>query len=657
MTPRQSPTATLERVVVAILTADPTGERSAAIDAVLAVTRTHRGRAKLDRELSSNPTRLTGADPSLSLPAQHLVRALATRGFTQVAVPACPSCQRLELLTGQGPGEVRLCDNCSRHAKAALCSTCGTAPGQHRRSSGAFYCDGCKPSGDNRHSCATCGSRGTLRGNGTNRQCRTCSPASFPGCHRCGDGTTNIRYHQGQPICPSCYRAMRTTPRPCAACRERRLLPYRVDGRDVCATCAGHPAVFACTDCGSDADAVPGQYCPHCLLARAVDRLLSGPDGRINPRLLPLRGYLLDACTRPATLRRWLSQAGSARIVRAMARGDLEVSLDAIARLPQTPTTGYTAALLQTAGVVPTANFERLRLEVWETDALDRMSDPAARRIARQYASWVLNPRFATTDTASPVEEWQRHHGSKRRLRAVISLLEMVDARGKTLATFPQRDYDGYVGVAGRDADHLAVFLAWARTRHLTVLSGTPLPARSHRPALGDDERRAAARALLHDRTLDTGTRLIGLLAVTYGISIARLVGLPLDRISSTAQAVTITFGVDPLHLPDKIAALARDHLAQADSPFRNQQWVFPGRRPGEHLAARSARRRLSSAGIETSAAQTSALLSLARSAPAAVLADLLGISASRAATLATAAGRDWVDYPRLRQTAAEAEH
>lgn len=486
-----------------------------------------------------------------------------------------------------------------------------------------------------------------VRGSGTWRLCRDCSPESFPACGRCGARPANIRRHLAEPICPPCYRAIRTTPRFCAACQTRRLLPYRIDGKDLCADCAGKPRLFACVVCGSDSDPLPGQRCPTCLHIARVDRFLTGLDGRIDPRLVPLRDYLVGACTRPATTRRWLSQSASARIVRAMVTGDLELRLETLARLPQTPATGYAAALLQTAGVVPAANYERIRLEAWQAEALTRITDPRARRIAKQYANWILNPRFTTPGTRETVDEWQRHHGSKQTLTAVIDLLETITTSGHTLATWPQREHDRYIA-AKPVGQRLVGFVSWARAQRLTTLKMTNTSARTRRPTLAQEQRSAIARRLLRDQTLASSTRLVGLLTVIYGIPVTRIVTLKSDQITESGQHLAITLGTDPLTLPDPIAYIVREHLATNSSTFANPEWLFPGRRPGDHLSARVARTQLTRAGIETRAAQTSALLDIARHTPRSVTADLLGISIRHASELADDAGRDWATYPSL---------
>jgi hypothetical protein len=441
---------------------------------------------------------------------------------------------------------------------------------------------------------------------------------------------------------------MRTTPRPCRSCGDLRLLPYRIGGEDVCADCAGQPRPFACAVCGSDSEPLPGPRCANCLHTARVDRLLTGPDGCSDPRFTSLRDYLVGSCTRPETTRRWLSQSASARIIKSMVAGELDISLEALARLPQTPATGYTAALLQTAGVLPSVNFERIRLEAWQADAFIQMTDPAARRIAKQYASWILNPRFTEPGTRATVDEWQRHHGSKQTLVAVIDLLGTISTCGHSLATWPQHELDRHLA-EGTISVRVVGFLSWARTQRLTTLTITPTPTRTRQPAIADDRRWEAARRLLHDETIGSSMRLIGLLTVVYGIPVTRIVSLTRDRVRDTADSVTISFGADPLTLPTPIASLVRTHLAGIGSPYANARWLFPGRRPGDHLTARTARNRLAKADIEVRATQTSAMLDMARHASRSVLADLLGISIRYASRVATDANRDWSSYPALR--------
>jgi hypothetical protein len=80
--------------------------------------------------------------------------------------------------------------------------------------------------------------------------------------------------------------------------------------------------------------------------------------------------------------------------------------------------------------------------------------------------------------------------------------------------------------------------------------------------------------------------------------------------------------------------------------------WLFPGRRPGQHLHATRLAQRLRALGVEPRADRNTALLQLAADLPPAVLADLLGLHIGTAIHWANEAGADWTTYAAIRATA-----
>ena len=76
---------------------------------------------------------------------------------------------------------------------------------------------------------------------------------------------------------------------------------------------------------------------------------------------------------------------------------------------------------------------------------------------------------------------------------------------------------------------------------------------------------------------------------------------------------------------------------------------LFPGSRPGQHLNPVAFRRDLVKLGIKPYEARKAALFQLAGSAPAPVLAELLGLTDAHAADWARRAARDWTNYIALR--------
>lgn len=340
----------------------------------------------------------------------------------------------------------------------------------------------------------------------------------------------------------------------------------------------------------------------------------------------------------------------AARIIQRMANGQMDITLEAIARLDRTPATGYAAALLQLSGVIPPGNFERARLEIWEADLLDGVSDPTIRRLARQYAAWVINPRFAVDPHTETANQISRQHRSKTELRLVVRFLEKTSELGYELHTLPQRELDDYLlTLGGARRGSLGAFLSWARGQNLTTLSASRPNDSIPRPPLAERDWRLALTRLLTDETIAPATRLVGLFAVLFGLNISTIVALPRARVRVEPDTVAVRLGGDPFILPARIASLMRRHLSEMDRRYPASEWAFPGRHRGKHLEPLGITTRLRRIGVQTASAQATAMLQLARDIPAPVVADLLGFSVERAETWSKATARDWISYPTLR--------
>jgi hypothetical protein len=104
---------------------------------------------------------------------------------------------------------------------------------------------------------------------------------------------------------------------------------------------------------------------------------------------------------------------------------------------------------------------------------------------------------------------------------------------------------------------------------------------------------------------------------------------------------------VDPEAGPRRRALLdrARDRPGLATTAGDRGRWLFPGLRLDAPLHPEQLRRRLRQLGMTARPGRAAALLQLAQTLPLAILADLLGISESRAADWTRAATGDWSRY------------
>ena len=125
---------------------------------------------------------------------------------------------------------------------------------------------------------------------------------------------------------------------------------------------------------------------------------------------------------------------------------------------------------------------------------------------------------------------------------------------------------------------------------------------------------------------------------------------LTLDHVQATASTVRLHLGQEPVILPEPLAGLVRQLTAarQGHAALGDQgtsPWLFPGGQPGRPISAYQLSERLRQLGIRSGQSRSTALFQLATDLPAAILARLLGIHISVAATWQRASAGDWMTY------------
>ncbi|WP_202863561.1 hypothetical protein [Ornithinimicrobium avium] len=163
-----------------------------------------------------------------------------------------------------------------------------------------------------------------------------------------------------------------------------------------------------------------------------------------------------------------------------------------------------------------------------------------------------------------------------------------------------------------------------------------------------DDQRWDAVELLLHDPTLRLYTRIAGLFVLLFAQPLSQVVRMRTDQVTLTERAVQVTFHTVPVQMPAVLDDLLREQLLQRGKSLyvsRDTGWLFPGGNPGQHLATENVRSQLVARGIKPYQNRKAALFQLAGDVPAPVLAELIGITESNAASWAKLAGRDWTSY------------
>ena len=612
-------------------------------------------RTRFARELASKPDLLTSGRSDASPTAYRLIKNLRARGFENIQLPRCSTCGRTKNLPHKDGNGGKRCGTCNRRAATPDWTSCGEVrKSGYRTINGEPYCVRCwKQDSRSHENCAVCGNLGVIVGRPAHGPvCKRCYSSPPVTCAHCRDDRPAAVRNDGKPLCMKCHQSLRKIPRICSNCGEFRITPYLREEGPTCPSCADQYDRGKCAGCGNDRRPLQGNYCAICVAPRLLRILTSDGNGNPHPRLRVLEHYLLRNPENADAVISWIRRSPMARVVHDMATGHIPISLRAIAEHPATGATGYLAALLMESGVVPTENFDRLRLEIWEEEHFAALPNPANRSLLKQYATWIVNPRFTDVAHLSTKDESLRLRQSKAHLSAVCELLGTLGDLDLDLRTVPQRTFDDYVATHGRAGKQLTPFIRWARTQGLTRLHSEYLKSDLGTSGASDDERWAWAKDLLTTEDIGLDMRVGGLLAIIYGTALTRIVSLQRDAVTLEGDITYLSLGTEPIKLPAALGALLRRLLdTKSGADLENNIWIFKGRRAGRHLTTATIRGPLARRGVNLRAARNVALMSLARDLPPSVLAELLGISIYAAERWSAHSGHDWTDYPRVRLT------
>lgn len=109
------------------------------------------------------------------------------------------------------------------------------------------------------------------------------------------------------------------------------------------------------------------------------------------------------------------------------------------------------------------------------------------------------------------------------------------------------------------------------------------------------------------------------------------------------------------IKVPEPLATHVRQLLARRSPNTRKARlttdgrWLFPGADPGRPITQQGLSRRLRRHGVRPGEHRLASLHQLAAEVPAALLADLLGISPTTANAWARLSGGTWASYPEMR--------
>lgn len=142
-----------------------------------------------------------------------------------------------------------------------------------------------------------------------------------------------------------------------------------------------------------------------CVAARLLRPLISNDEGTAHPQMKALEHYFLRNPVNADAVISWIQRSPMECVVHDMANGNTPISLRAIAERHAASDTGYLAALLMEAGVVPTENSITFDSRYGKKSTYRACRIQPNRSLPKQYAVWIVNPRFADIAHLSTQDE------------------------------------------------------------------------------------------------------------------------------------------------------------------------------------------------------------------------------------------------------------
>ncbi|WP_259423516.1 hypothetical protein [Cnuibacter physcomitrellae] len=455
-------------------------------------------------------------------------------------------------------------------------------------------------------------------------------PRSPAECVRCG--RTGVRFATTWPegrICRRCYQRATRLHGTCPGCHVNRLLPGLLAEEPCCVDCAGIPKDFHCARCGREDEPVRIGLCAHCCLTDDLTDLFTDTHGHINPTMLPL----FTALTQQAharSARVWLIvNPHTKALIRDLSRGVAPLEHATFTGHSHPSKVAFLRELCVEHGLLDPVHLDIERFQTW-LDSKLAGAEPDDARLLRQYARWVHLNRMHHLATTGQLKKGT-FLSAKQSTTVALEFLRYIRDRGHSPATCTQTDIDDWL--IGPTTRSLARgFVRWSVShRHLPSLE-FPYRVAKAEPIITQQQRLDhITRLLSPTNALDPDERAAALLLLLYGQPLVRIAQMRLHQLTATETAIIVAFTGDVLTIPSPFDRVIREHLAalphQTTSAHRDNQWLFPGGRPGQHLHQGTLMNKLRNAGVDLRGARNASLRALVLELPAPVVADSLNYS------------------------------
>lgn len=409
-----------------------------------------------------------------------------------------------------------------------------------------------------------------------------------------------------------------------------------------------------CTGCGRDAEFGRLRICAHCRLAEELTDLFDDGTGNIAAPLQPL----LEALSRqknPRSARTWLTvNCHAAQLLRDIAQGKSPLTHETFQNHPYPEKVAFLRELCIEHELLDPVNLDIERFQDWlkaKTNALDNQDA----RLISQYARWVHLHRMRHLENTGKLKTGT-FLAAKQSTTMAIGFLQHLRTRGRSPQDCTQHDIDEWLAGGPTTRSLARGFVRWATQHgHLPVLEFPYRTAKSS-PMISQTQRLAHIAALIGPAAENLGAeRIAALFLLLYGQSLSRISCMTLDRIDDTEGRLTVSFTGDRLEIPAPFDTLVRAHLSALPNTntaaHRQNTWLFPGTRPGQHLHQGTIMNRLRARGINLLGARNASLRALVLEMPAPVVADSFNYSHSVTNRHRREAGAVFSPYIKHRST------
>ena len=463
-------------------------------------------------------------------------------------------------------------------------------------------------------------------------------------CARCRGHYKIVAAWPDGSICGYCYQAAKRTTGICA-CGHQGVLPGVTNDRPACRPCSGVKLNVDCISCGDETEIYSGGRCLRCVLGTTAQRILTNPNTNAIAPQLQIIVDALTAMHRPNSGLTWIRQPHVQSVLCELACHPT-LTHEVFDRLPASRTSNYMRSLLVEHAALPSRDARLARFQTWTVTAQQRITTDEHRKVLARFIRWSLEKRLRSM---SPVTD-SAFLGAKQAVTVTIEFCNWLAAEHNTsVDQLTQAHIDLWQATGPATREHIVRFIRWAIKARLIASNLEVTPhRRGTAPRMSIAQQNAVVEKVAHQRTLHPRDRLAAILIIVFAQRAEDIAALTWDRITITADTVSIDLAALPIDLPppldEAVRTLAATNYNGQTAAHPNSPWVFRGRHPGMHITPTTLRNRLRPV-LGALEARLGTLNELTQTTPIAILAETLGYSPQTLEAHARASASTYARY------------